>query len=139
RCGPRGCGSYVALAAVLLPRLRLAARRGSPAAAATGLDQDQVALAERRRRLAPEVPRVRAGIDRDAERQRVLSPGHAPRGHHAAVEHAGQRHLWRQHAIGAAEAQAAAVRAVTRRAGAQAVLLDAERVLGLDDLRRRVH
>src|SRR3989449_11399005 len=49
------------------------------------------------------------------------------------------RSLGRKNPVGAAKSEAATVSAVARRAGTQGVLLDAEGVLGLDDLGRRVH
>src|SRR5438876_7010458 len=121
-CGP----SHVPLTSVGLARLGRPLGRRAEAPAAAGLDQHEVAAREAQADLAADVTRAgRARIQRDAERQPVASAEHAPRRHHAAVEHAGQRDLGRDDAIGAAEAEAATLPAVAGRAGPQRVLLHA--------------
>src|SRR5215470_8334538 len=105
--------SYVSFATVVLARLGGALIRHAEPSATARLDQHEVAARETQADLAADVARPRrAGVQRDAVRQPVAAAVHAPRRHHAPVEHARERHLRRHHAVRAPEAQTAALLAV---------------------------
>src|SRR5206468_10726395 len=101
--------------------------RRSVAAASARLDDHEVVGAQAQRLLAADHALERPRVQRDAEWRAVPATGEAVRRHHATVEHAGERELRGQDAIGAAESEAAAMSAVAPGAEAQRLLLDHDR------------
>src|SRR5262249_7612578 len=101
---------------------------GAVAASPAGFDDDEIALAEQERLLAPHGALARrARIQRDAKRRGLLAARQPVGRHDSALEHARERHVGAEDAIGPTKAQAASVLALSARARSKRLLLDEER------------
>ena len=120
------------------PGAREPSGRVAVAAAPARVDHDDVARPETHGLLPLDVARGPVPLERDAVGGAGLAAERAPRRDDPALEHGRERRV-RENPVRAREAASAPMRAGTAAPRPERVAEDLDRVLGLDDLDRRVH